>query len=31
MNISLKLVAIAVADYKGHRVARELSEDTPVV
>jgi hypothetical protein len=31
MNMSLKPVAIAAADYEGHRFAGELSEDTPVV
>jgi hypothetical protein len=31
MNLSLKPLAIAAADYQGHRFTRELSEDTPVV
>ena len=31
MNMSLKPVAIAAADYEGHRFARELSEDTPEI
>jgi hypothetical protein len=31
MNMPLKPATFDAADYKGHRFARELSEDTPEI